>query len=256
MAGKAIWKGFIHFGEFSVPVKLHTAVREQGIQFHLLHETDRVRLAQKMICAYEKLPVPREEQVKGFEVEEGKYVIVDPEELEHADPEVSRAIEVHEFVKAGWIDPIFVDRTYYLGPDASTGQYKALAGAMGETGVEGVCTWAMRKRSYFGALKVEGKVLRLQTLRYADEVMAIGALELPDIAVSQKELEIGAELIGKLTVPFEPAKFQNEHLKKVQELIEKKVRGEEIAIRRVRRVKPTESDKLLQALEASLKKVA
>ena len=105
MAGRAIWKGNIHFGAIDVPVKLHAAVKEERIQFHLLHRRDHAKLNQQMICAYEKVPVPAEEQARGFEVEEGQYLLVDPEELEQADPEASRMIEVHEFVKTEQIDP-------------------------------------------------------------------------------------------------------------------------------------------------------
>src|SRR5512139_2572028 len=99
MAGKAIWKGFINFGDVNLPVKLHTAIKEELIQFHLLHKRDRVKLRQQMVCGYEKIPVPVEAQVKGFEVEDGKYIIVDPAELEQTTPESSRLVEVHEFVK-------------------------------------------------------------------------------------------------------------------------------------------------------------
>jgi non-homologous end joining protein Ku len=106
MAGGTIWKGYIHFGEIDVPVKLHTAVREERIQFHLLHNRDQVRLRQQMICAYERQPVPAEEQTKGFEVEDGKYIIIDPEELEQTVPEGNRMIEVHEFVKTEQIVPL------------------------------------------------------------------------------------------------------------------------------------------------------
>ena len=117
MAGTTIWKGYIRFGNTDVPVKLHTAVKEERIQFHLLHRRDQARLRQQMVCTYEKQPVPAEEQSKGFEVEDGKYVIVDPEELDQTAPESSRVIEVHEFVKTGQIDPIFLDRLYYLETD-------------------------------------------------------------------------------------------------------------------------------------------
>jgi DNA end-binding protein Ku len=121
MTGRAIWKGNIHFGETDVPVKLHAAVREERIQFHLLHKRDQVRLRQLMICAYEKKPVPAEAQTKGFEVEDGKFIIVGPEELEQTTPESSRMIEVHEFVKTEQIDPVFLDRVYYLEPDTFLG---------------------------------------------------------------------------------------------------------------------------------------
>jgi DNA end-binding protein Ku len=259
MAGATIWKGYIHFGDTDVPVKLHTAVKEERIQFHLLHRRDQTRLRQQMVCAYEKQPVPAEEQSKGFEVEDGKYIIVDPEELEQTAPESSRMIEVHEFVKTGQIDPIFLDRVYYLEPDITNIQgkgYNALVKAMKELDVTGVCTWTMRKRSYLGALQARGGVLRLNTMRYADEVIPVESLQLPDVPVSEKELKIGSELIEKLTAAFEPGKFENEHEKKLKDMIEKKARGEKIAVLVPRRLKPTESDQLLQVLEASLKKAA
>src|SRR5512135_2457305 len=117
MAGATIWKGYIHFGDRDVAVKLHSAVREERIQFHLLHGSDQARLRQQMVCAYEKQPVPAEEQTRGFEVEEGKYIIVRPEELEQLVPEANRMIEVHEFVRTGQIDPLLLDRVYYLEAD-------------------------------------------------------------------------------------------------------------------------------------------
>jgi DNA end-binding protein Ku len=212
-----------------------------------------------MVCSFEKQPVPAEEQSKGFEVEEGKYIIVDPEELEQTAPENSRMIEVHEFVRTEQLDPVFLERTYYLEPDMTNIQakgYGALVRALKELEVAGICTWTMRKRSYFGALQASGKVLRLSTLRYADEVVPAASLGLQDVAVSERELEIGSELIDKLTAPFDPQKFENEHEKKLREMIEKKARGEQIAVLAPRRLKPTESDQLLQALEASLKKAA
>jgi DNA end-binding protein Ku len=256
MAGGTIWKGAIHFGNTDVPVKLHAAVKEERIQFHLLHRSDRVRLHQLMICAYEKKPVPVEAQTRGFEVEEGKYLIVEPEELEQLAPEGSRAIEVHEFVKSAHIAPIFFDHVYYLEPDTLPAGYGELVAVMREMDVAGICTWTMRKRSYLGALQASGKVLRLTTLRYADEVIAVKSLGLEKIPVSEKELKIGRDLIGQLTAPFQPEKFANEHQKKLQELIEKKARGEKVAVLRPKLLKPTAPDQLLQALEASLKKVA
>jgi DNA end-binding protein Ku len=256
MAGRAIWKGNIRFKGIDVPVKLHTAVKEERIQFHLLHRRDHVKLQQQMICAHEKVPVPAEEQTRGFELEEGKYLLIDPAELEQTEPEESRVIEVHEFVKAGQIDPLFLERAYYLEPDIHEKGYNALAAAMAEMGVEGICTWTMRKRSYLGALQISGRTLRLNTLRHADEVISVSSLELPEIALSEKELRIGSELINQLTAPFEPEKFENEHQKKLRLLIDQKARGEKIVLLRPRRLKPTSSDKLIEALEASLKKVA
>jgi len=248
-----IWIGVIHFGKVKVPVKLHTAVSQDRVQFHLLHRIDRVRLRQQMICAYEKAPVPPEEQVKGFEVAERKYVLIDQEELERAEPEARRNIEVREFIKAGEIDPVFQERTYYLEPEAAAGSYGALARALRETKTEGVCTWAMRKRSYLGALRSNGKTLRLAVLRYADELVPAGALGLENISVSEKEVGIGSELINRLTVRFKPEKYKDEHTKKLRSLIERKARGEKISLLKPRQLKGTEGGRLLEALEESLK---
>ncbi len=256
MAGKAIWKGYINFGDVNLPVKLHTAIREERIQFHLLHMRDRIKLRQQMVCAYEKKPVPAEAQVKGFEVEDGKYIIVDPAELEQTAPESSRLVEVHEFVGTGQIDPVFLERVYYLEPDINVKGYNSLVAVLREMDVAGICTWAMRKRYYLGALQASGNMLRLTTLRHADEVIPVKSLELQNIPLSEKELKIGSDLINKLSGPFQPQKFENEHLKKLKNLIDKKVRGEKIAVLRPRRLKPTKPDKLFEALEASLKKVA
>lgn len=256
MAGRTIWKGVILFGDTQVPVKLHTAVKESRIQFHLLHRRDGVKLQQQWVCAYEKVPVPLEEQAKGFELEERKYILVDPAELEETEPESSRRIEVHEFVAAAQIDPLYLERLYYLEPDAPSKGYNALVAALQEMEVAGICTWTMRKRSYLGALQARGQILRLQTLRYAGEVMPVTSLDLRKFTLSDKELQIGTYLVEQLTVPFEPRKFTNEHQQKLQSLIDKKARGEKIAILRPRRLPPTTPDKLLEALEASLKKVA
>lgn len=256
MAGRAIWKGYIHFDVVDIPVKLYTAVKGDRIQFHLLHKDDQVKLRQQMVCTYEKIPVPTEEQTRGFELEDGKYILVDPAELEETEFEGSRIIEVHEFVKADRIDPVFLDRVYYLEPDSPLIAYGVLTETMREMDVQGICSWTMRKRSYVGALRVSEKILRLSTLRYADEVIPVKLLELPGMRLSEKEVKIGIDLINQMAGPFRPREFENEHQKKLWNLIEKKARGEKIAILPPRRLEPTPSDKLLETLKASLKKVA
>jgi DNA end-binding protein Ku len=256
VAGGAIWKGSIHFGGVEVPVKLRLAVKEERLQFHLLHRPDQVRLQQQMVCTLENLPVPKEEQVKGFEVEENRYILVDPEELEQAEPESSRRIEVHEFVKAREIEPIFLERLYFLEPETPARGYRALAAGLEELEAAGICTWTMRKRAYFGALQAREKVLRLQILRYAFEVIPAQALDLEEFSLTEKEIKIGCDLIGQLTEPFEPEKFGNEHQRKLLELIDKKARQEKIVLLRPKRLKPTAPGRLLEALEASLKQVA
>jgi DNA end-binding protein Ku len=213
-------------------------------------------LRQQMICVFENVPIPPEEQAKGFPLEDRKYILLDPVEIEEVEPESSRMIEIHQFVKTAQIDPIFLDKVYYLEPDTVSTGYHALVETLQEMEVEGICTWTMRKHSYFGALQASGKTLRLNTLRYADEVISVKSLDLQDFSLSEKELKVGSELINALTASFQPQKFKNEHQKKLEELIDKKARGEKIVILRPKRLKPTEPDNLLEVLEQSLKKVA
>lgn len=258
MAGGTIWKGTIRFGDEDLPVKLHAAVREERIPFHLLHRSDGVRLHQQMVCPHDGAVVPAETQVRGFPLEEGKYIIVDGAELEQLVPQESRLIDVHEFVPRGEIAPLYLDHTYYLEPDSplAAGDYAALAETLGEMDLAGVCTWTMRKRAYHGVLQARGRVLRLTTLRYADEVILAASLPLEEIPLSERELAIGSDLIDRMAAPFQPEKFINEHRLKLQQLIDSKARGEKIALVPPRLLQPTSADRLLEALEASLKKAA
>ena len=251
-----LWIGNIQIGDIAVPVRLHTAVSQNRVQFHLLHKTDRVKLRQQMICKFDKAPVTAEEQAKGFQVDERKYVLIDPEELEQTEPESSRIIDVHEFVKTSEIDPVFIERVYYLRPDASNKSYSALAAALKDMDAQGICTWVMRKRAHLGAIQSAGNTLRLNVLRYADEIVPAKSLGLESFELSEKEVSIGSELINKLTVKFQPEKYENEHQKKLRDMIEKKSLGQKIALFTPKHLKPTTPGKLLEVLEKSLKKVA
>ncbi len=174
-------------------------------------------------------------------------------------PESCRFIYVHDFVKNGQIDPFYVDRPYYLEPDAAglrPEAYGVLVEALRELDVAGICTWTMRKRSYLGALRAGPRGLRLSTLRYADEVIAANALGLQAVSLSERELTVGSELIRQLGGSFEPAKYEDEHQKKLREMIARKANGEALEVVPPRRVTPTEPDDLLRVLEASLKKAA
>ncbi len=251
-----LWMGNIHFGNLNVPVKLHTAVSQNRVQFHLLHKTDGVKLRQQMICKFDKSAVPAEDQVKGFQVDERKYILIDPDELEQTESESSRVIDVHEFVKTDEIDPVYIERMYYLQPDALEKKYGDFAAALKAMEAQGICTWVMRKRAYFGAIHSTGNALRLSVLRYTDEIIQVKSLGLEEFELSEKELNIGCELINKLTVKFQPEKYSNEHQQKLRALIEKKSKGRNIMIFSPKKLKPTAPAKLFEALEKSLKKVA
>jgi DNA end-binding protein Ku len=253
MAGRTIWKGAINFGDVNVPVKLHSAVREQRVAFNLLHASDQARLRQQMVCSHENVPVPREHQLKGYLVAPGQYVIVTDAELAQVDPPADRSIEVMEFVRAAEIDPRYYQRLYYLEPERSRRAFNTLSAALAETGLAGICRWSMRRRSYLGALGTGRFGLELATLRFADEVVARDELTLPQVTVSERELKIGTELIDNLSAPFAPGQFQNEYQARLREMIAHKAAGREIKIIPFRPRQPTPDDALVQVLEASLR---
>lgn len=249
---RAIWKGVLSFAVVSVPVKLYTAVRPARVAFHLLHDEDRTRLRQQMVCPLEEAPVPGEHAIKGFAVDEERYVLVTPEELAALEPESSRTIDVQEFVPAVEIDPRYYDRPYYLGPDDGGGKYAALAQSLERSGRVGICRWTMRKRSYIGALKPRDGLLRLVTLRYAEEVVPVESLTVPEARLDEREIRTARYLMDSLAASFKPEAYQDEFQARLRDLIARKARGEEIRPKRARAPKATGSDQLLKALEASV----
>src|SRR5437763_6573457 len=124
---RPIWSGSISFGLVSVPVKLYSATSPKEVRFHMLHDKDGGRIQQKRVCSAEGKEVPWEHIVKGFEIAKGRYVLVDPKELEEFLPEQSKAIEIEDFVGLKGIDPIYYEATYYFTPDQGARTAYALA---------------------------------------------------------------------------------------------------------------------------------
>lgn len=249
---RAIWKGVIRFGEIAAPVKLYSAVQDQGVRFRLLNEKTRTPVSQRMVNPVTGDVVPHEEVRRGYEVEPGSFVILDDEELEALQPEKSRDIEVTRFVEPSVIDHQWYDRAYHLGPDEDAASYYALAAALERTGKEGVTRWAMRNKEYVGALRAEEGRLLMITLRRADEVIPASALEPPQGRdPDPKELAMAEQLVAALEDEFEPAEYRDEYRDRVLELIEAKAEGKTLRLR-----KPTqreEADDLAASLEASLR---
>jgi DNA end-binding protein Ku len=254
MAARAIWRGVLTFGAITLPVKMYTAVRSERIDFHLLHDQDETRLKQQLACGLEEKPVEREEVVRGFEVEDNRYVIVKPEEIDALAPESSRDVEVMGFVPAGKLDARYLERTYYLGPDGDAAKYAALLQALAETERAGICKWTMRKKSHVGALRAAGTTLSLVAMRFAEEVMPAGDVAVSEAKLDKRELDMAKYLIDTLKSEFRPEQFQNEYHRAVRELIERKARGEKVPARHARAPKATGSEQLLKALKESVKR--
>src|SRR6478609_5430441 len=112
-----VWKGYITFGLVSFPVRLHSAARPEAVHFHMLHNKDLSRVKEVWYCAEEDKPVQRDQIVKGYEFEKGQYVVVEPEDLEKIAPPTARVMEILQFVRAGEVDPILFDKSYYVESD-------------------------------------------------------------------------------------------------------------------------------------------
>src|ERR1700752_547138 len=153
MSARAIWKGELKLPSTKVPVKLYSALQDRTVRFHILDQKSKTRVKQHMIAPDSGNEVSKEEIQKGFEVEPGTFVIIEPEELEKLEPKASREIEVTKFVPPEKIPPEYYERPYYLGPDGDEKAYFALAEALRNKEREGIAHWVMRKQPYVGALR-------------------------------------------------------------------------------------------------------
>jgi len=252
MAARAIWKGSIHMGALSVPVKLYSAVTDHTVHFRLLHKTDKQPVRQQLVSSDSGEPVDYSEVRKAYPITRGRLVVLEDEELEKLEPEDSRDIEISRFVDPSDVDPRWYERAYYLGPDGNAKAYFALAAALERKNKEGIARWVMRDRAYVGALRAEDGYLMLITLRHAEEVIDADALKPPGGRPLQKrELDMARQLISSLQGEFDPSQFRDEYRARVMEMIEAKAEGGKPKLK-VFRPKKQREDQLADALEASL----
>ena len=164
----------LSFGLVNIPVKLYTAARDKSVSFHLLHEKDGSRIREQIVCLEEDKPVSRKELVKGYEVSRGKYVEVTEKELDALEAEANRNVEIQEFVPTDAIDPVYVKKSYYLGPDKGGAKpYTLLAQAMLQEKQAAIAQLVQRGKEHLVMLRpVQGDRLMLHVLYYGDEVRA------------------------------------------------------------------------------------
>jgi DNA end-binding protein Ku len=256
MAARAIWKGQLKIGSVKVPVKLYSGVVDRTVRFHILDEKHLMRVKQHMIDPETGDEVPNEEVQKGYEIEPGRFVIVNEKELDELQPEPSRDIEITEFVPPEAISQQWYERPYYLAPDGDEKNYFALVEALQNKQREGIAHWVMRNKSYAGALRTEGGYLLLFTLRNANEVIAADELTKPGgRAPTQKELNMAKQLVSLLEGEFNPKDYKDEFRERVLEFVEKKAKGKKPRLKAVKTKRaPTSLDSVLQKSLASLKK--
>ncbi|HXT63099.1 MAG TPA: Ku protein [Pyrinomonadaceae bacterium] len=256
MAARAIWKGDLKLDSTKVPVKLYSAVQDQTVRFHILDVKSKHRVKQHMVEADSGEEVANEEIQKGFEVDPGRFVILDEKELASLEPKASREIKVEQFIPPAEIPPEYYDRPYYLGPDGDSAAYFALAEALQNQEKEAVVRWVMRKQLYVGAIRVDNDYLVLYTLRNAEEVLSTKDLPRPaGRAPDKKELSMAKQLIELLKGEFNPKDYKDEYRARVMEFVEKKAKGHKPKLHLVKTKKKTTSlDSVLTKSIAALKK--
>jgi DNA end-binding protein Ku len=246
-----MWKAALRLGKQELPVKLYAAVEDRGIHFRLLHAKDHVPVAQRMVDPDTEEEISDDDVQRGIEVEEGVFVILQPEELASAEPEPSRDIEVTRFVPREAVDPSWYRRPYMLGPDGEAENYFALARALEETGRVGIARWVMRGTRYSGALAPHEGRLALIALKPAEEVVSSDQLARPGGPALQKtERDLAEQLISTLDAPFDPGIFHDDYRERVRKLIAAKAKGKSVKFAEA--PPPRATDDLSRALRESL----
>jgi DNA end-binding protein Ku len=248
---RAIWTGSISFGLVNVPIRMYGAIDEQDLGFDLIHEKDGGHIGYQKYCKLEDELVPSDEIVKGYEVEKGEYVYLTDEDFEAAEAENHKTIDIRDFVPYEEIDPIYFERTYYLGPQEGAEKvYALLVRAMEESGLAAIAKYVLRDRQHLGCLRVRDGVILLEKMFFADEIRPTDELAPGDAKVDKRELEMAAELIDRFSGSFEPEKYEDTYRERLLEIVEAKHKGKEIHAEAV--AEPEEPEDLLAALRASL----
>ena len=253
---RPVWSGTISFGLVAIPIKLYHGVSKKNVSFNQLDERTMSRIRLKKVSADTGEDVPDDVIVKGYEISKGRYVVVDPDEMEPFIPSATRSIDLEEFVDLDEIDPVYFDTPYIIAPDKAPKPYVLLARAMEEAGKVAIGRFVMRNKQYVAAIRAQNGTLLMSTMVFADEVVDVGAIDeleaLSEIDVSAKEVKMAEALVESLSAEFEPTKYRDEYREQVLDLIERKAAGEEFEMPAATAAPPKVVD-LMAALEASVK---
>ncbi|MFG2820935.1 Ku protein [Kitasatospora sp. NPDC048365] len=258
---RPVWTGVLTFGLVTVPVSLYTATDSHSVAFHQLQRGTSDRVRNKRVNERTGDEVPYSEIVKGFEVTDGEYVVVEPDELEQISPGRSRTIDISGFVDLDQVDPIFFDKTYYLGPKGKEYAkiFQLLTEALTRSNRAGIALFSMRGKEYLTAVRAEGGLLELHTMHWADEVRdprkEIGDLPGGQAKYSRQELATAQQLIDMLSVDWDPSEYHDTFEEQVRKLIEDKLAGREIAVSEGPPAEATNVVDLMEVLKRSLEGV-
>jgi DNA end-binding protein Ku len=251
---RPIWTGSISVGLINVPIKLYAMIRDQGVKFHFLHKDDNHALRYEKICTKDGKVVPWGEVVKGYEVAKNQFVVFDVKELEAVKPESDKRIRINKFVDYFSVDPVYFYSSYILLPDKSNDAYSLLFTVLRTMGKAGAGRITLRTKEYPALVHAYKNALVLTTMRYAYDVVDSGGFEeLSELKSPEKtEVDIAKKIIADLSGEFDITEYKDTYQQKVEELIEKKLKGLAIVVEKP----PKEEIKgLMAALQETLKQL-
>jgi DNA end-binding protein Ku len=253
---RSIWSGAISFGLVSVPIKLYSAVSQKDVSFHQIDESSGARIRYKRVSEKTGREVPYERIAKGYEIDDGRYVVIEPKELEQFAPEATRRIDIQEFVDLSEIDPIYYEHPYFLAPDRGGEKaYALLLRAMDEAEKVGIGRVVIRGKEYLAAIRpYSKKALALETMLFPDEIVDVS--DIPKISersvrVSEQELKMARQLVESLSTGFDPSGYKDEYRNRVLTYLKKKAKGKTVQIEEPEEEAPAVVD-LMEALKRSV----
>jgi DNA end-binding protein Ku len=262
MAARAIWKGSISFGLVNIPIQVFSATqKEEYTSFNQLCDKGH-KIKYKKWCPVEEREVPWSEIKKGYEITKNDYVVLEKEEIDNIKLKTTNTVEVREFIESEEFDPIFIEKNYYVGPDAgkkksetSIKAYALFVKILHETGKIAIGKVVLREKEQVVALRAYQRGLVMHQLWYLDEIRPmdeIGGLESLQ-KIDAKELSLGKTLVDNLTTDkFDPGQYSDTYAKELEKIIEAKSKGEKVTINEVEK-KTEETTDIIEALKASLK---
>ena len=225
---RAIWSGTISFGLVSVPVRMFTATESKELRFHFLDKKDLAPIGYEKVRKDTGEAVDSDDVVRGFEIEKGRYVPLEDEDLDRLDVELTHTIDICDFVSLDEIDPIYFRKAYYLLPqDDAEKPYRLLVRALDETGKVGIAKVVIRNKQHLAALRPYEGLLVLETMYYADEIRKPESVD-GRTNLREAEVDMAKSLVENLSEPFEPGKYDDTYRKELLELIRAKAKGKKL----------------------------
>mgnify|MGYP001035363570 FL=1 len=253
---RPIWNGSISFGLINIPVRMYSAANpRQGIDLDMLHKADHAPIRYARICRKDGQEIPWDDIVKGYEYQEGDYIVLTKKEMEELDVAKTQTIDIQQFVDEGEIDIRYYEKPYYLEVDKGGDKaYALLRVALQKSGKLALAKFVLHEREHVGVIKPVGRALVLNQMRFPTDIREPGELSLPtDKGLTDKEIEMALKLIKQETRPFIAEDLHDTYTEELEELIKAKTKGKKPKKISTRTLEATTAKDLMAALKASLK---